>query len=133
MTRHHTLTALAVCAAIAAGCGDDDPDDGGAAKPETQKVSLAERHAQLEKDPHGLRCADIEDKVASADISRRVQYALADDAKIRGLTRLQVLAEHLLRDHRALQGKARLLRARRGRHRGRPERGDARGPRRTLR
>jgi hypothetical protein len=29
--------------------------------------------------------------VTSADISRRVQYALADDAKIRGLTRLQSL------------------------------------------
>jgi hypothetical protein len=89
MTRHHTLTALAACAAIAAGCGDDEPDESAAAKPETQKVSLAERHAQLEKDPYALRCADIEDKVASADISRRVQYALADDAKIRGLTRLQ--------------------------------------------
>ena len=43
--------------------------------------------------------------MASADISRRVQYALADDAKIRGLTRLPVLAEHLLRDHRVLKGK----------------------------
>lgn len=89
MTRHHTLIALAACAAIAAGCGDDEQDEGGAAKPDTQKVSLAERHAQLEKDPYALRCADIEDKVASADISRRVQYALADDAKIRGLTALQ--------------------------------------------
>jgi hypothetical protein len=89
MTRHHTLIALAACAAIAAGCGDDEPDEGAAGKPETQKVSLAERHAQLEKDPYALRCADIEDKVASADISRRVQYALADDAKIRGLTALQ--------------------------------------------
>jgi hypothetical protein len=89
MTRHHMLIALAACAAIAAGCGDDDPDEGAAAKPETQKVSLANRHAQLEKDPYGLRCADIKDKVASADITRRVQYALADDAKIRGLTRLQ--------------------------------------------
>jgi hypothetical protein len=89
MTRHHTLIALAACAAIAAGCGNDDSDEGAATKPKTQKVSLAERHAQLEKDPYALRCADIEDKVASADISRRVQYALADDAKIRGLTRLQ--------------------------------------------
>ena len=89
MRRHHTLIALAACAAIAAGCGEDEQDEGGAAKADTQKVSLAERHAQLEKDPYALRCADIEDKVASADISRRVQYALADDAKIRGLTALQ--------------------------------------------
>ena len=89
MTRTTGRIALAACAAIAAGCGDDDPDEGAAAKPETQQVSLAERHAQLEKDPYALRCADIEDKVASADISRRVQYALADDAKIRGLTALQ--------------------------------------------
>jgi hypothetical protein len=89
MTRQHTLMALAACAAIAAGCGDDDSDEASGSNPESQKVSLAERHAQLEKDPYALRCADIRDKVASADISRRVQYALADDAKIKGLTRLQ--------------------------------------------
>jgi hypothetical protein len=89
MTKQQTLIALAACAAIAAGCGDDGSGEGAAAKAETPKVSLAERHAQLEKDPYALRCADIEDKVASADISRRVQYALADDARIRGLTRLQ--------------------------------------------
>lgn len=89
MTRQHTLMALAACAAIAAGCGDEDSDEASAPKPESQKVSLAERHAQLEKDPYALRCADIRDKVASADITRRVQYALADDAKIKGLTDLQ--------------------------------------------
>ena len=83
------LIALAACAAIAAGCGDEDSDDASASKPAAQKVSLAERHAQLEKDPSALRCGDIRDKVASADITRRVQYALAADAKIKGLTDLQ--------------------------------------------
>ena len=89
MTRHHTLTALAACAALAAGCGDDDSDEAVSSTPKAQKVALAERHALLEKDPYALRCSDIQDKVTSADISRRVQYALADDAKIRGLNRLQ--------------------------------------------
>jgi hypothetical protein len=89
MTRHRILMALAACAAIAAGCGDEDSDEATARNAEPQKASLAERHAQLEKDPYALRCADIKDKVASADITRRVQYALADDARIKGLTRLQ--------------------------------------------
>jgi hypothetical protein len=89
MTRHHTLTALAACAALAAGCGNGDGDEAAAPQPKAQKINLAERHAQLEKDPYALRCSDIEDKVASADITRRVQYALADDAKIKGLNRLQ--------------------------------------------
>ena len=89
MTRHHALTALAACAALAAGCGDNDSDEAGSPKPRAQKVTLEERHALLEKDPYALRCADIEDKIASADITRRVQYALADDAQIRGLNRLQ--------------------------------------------
>jgi hypothetical protein len=89
MTRQHMLMALAACAAIAAGCGDDDSEQVAASKGEPQRLSLADRHAQLEKDPYALRCADIKDKVASADITRRVQYALADDAKIKGLTRLQ--------------------------------------------
>jgi hypothetical protein len=89
MTRHHTLTALAACAALAAGCGDNDSDEARSPKPKTGKVTLAERHALLEKDPYALRCSDIEDEIESADITRRVQYALADDAKIRGLNRLQ--------------------------------------------
>jgi hypothetical protein len=75
------------CAAIGAGCGDDDT--GGGSKPEAKVVNVAQRHAQLEKNPYDLRCADLRDKVASARITRIVQYALADDAKIRGLNRLQ--------------------------------------------
>jgi hypothetical protein len=80
------LTALAVGAAIAAGCGEDEAQDR-AAKP--AGVSIAEREAQLEKDPYDLRCADLSDKVASARMTRMVQYALADDAKIPGLNRLR--------------------------------------------
>ena len=87
MSRRQTLIGLMACAAIATGCGDDDT--GGSSKPEAKRVNLAERHAQLEKDPYALRCADIRDKVASARITRMVQYALADDARIPGLNRLQ--------------------------------------------
>jgi hypothetical protein len=85
MTRGHAIALLSICAVLAAGCGDEEP----ASEAGPPKVSLAERHAQLERDPYALRCADIKDKVASADITRRVQYALADDAKIKGLNRLQ--------------------------------------------
>jgi hypothetical protein len=88
MRTRNTLIGLAACAVIAAGCGDDDNQTAGSqSKPKT--VSVAERHALLKKDPYALRCSDIRDKLASADITRTVQVALADDAKIRGLNRLQ--------------------------------------------
>jgi hypothetical protein len=80
-----TLAGLALCAVIAAGCGEDE-EKVQAAKP---TVSLAERQAELERDPYGLRCADLGDEIASARMTRIVQYALADDAKIRGLNRLR--------------------------------------------
>jgi hypothetical protein len=80
------LAGLVLCAAVAAGCGDEE---GAAVQAPDPVVELAERQAQLEQDPYDLRCADLADKVASADMSRRVQYALADDAKIAGLSRLR--------------------------------------------
>jgi hypothetical protein len=79
------LTVLALCAAIAAGCGEDEVAVQ-AAKP---VPDLAQRQAQVERDPYALRCGDIRDKAASARMTRIAQYALADDAKIRGLNRLQ--------------------------------------------
>ena len=88
MRARHTLIGLASCAAIAAGCGDDD-EKTARSESKAQTVNVAERHAQLEKDPYALRCADIRDKVASARITRVVQNALANDAKIRGLNQLQ--------------------------------------------
>jgi hypothetical protein len=86
MTRRHAISALLACAAVAAGCGDEESPD---PEPGSKKVSLAQRHAQLENDPYALRCADMRDEIASARITRVVQYALADDAKIKGLNRLQ--------------------------------------------
>jgi hypothetical protein len=80
------LTGLVLCAAVGAGCGEDAPEEQAAQKP---TVTLAERQAQLDQDPYDLRCADLADKVASAGMTRRVQYALADDAKIPGLNRLR--------------------------------------------
>jgi len=79
------LIGLAAWAAIVVGCGGEDGERASA----PERPSLAERQAHLERYPYDLRCADIRDKVNSARMSRIVQYALADDAKIRGLNRLQ--------------------------------------------
>ena len=80
------LTGLVLGAAVAAGCGEEE---GVAVKAPEPVIDLAERQAQLDRDPYDLRCEDLADKVASADMTRRVQYALADDAKIPGLNRLR--------------------------------------------
>jgi hypothetical protein len=80
------LTGLVIAAAVAAGCGEDAPEERAAKAP---TIDFAERQAQLEQDPYDLRCADLADKVASARMTRIVQYALADDAKIPGLNRLR--------------------------------------------
>jgi hypothetical protein len=81
-----TLTGLVLCAAVAAGCGEQE---GAAVKAPEPVVDIAERQAQLEQDPYDLRCADLTDKVASARMTRMVQYALADDAQIPELNRLR--------------------------------------------
>jgi hypothetical protein len=80
------LTGLVLSAAVATGCGEDASEERTAKAP---SVNLAERQAELDQDPYDLRCADLADKVASAGLTRRVQYALADDAQIPGLNRLR--------------------------------------------
>jgi hypothetical protein len=80
------LTGLIVSAAVAGGCGEDAPQERAAKAP---AVTLAEREAQLEQDPYDLACADLVDKVASARLTRRAQYALADDARIPAMSRLR--------------------------------------------
>jgi outer membrane murein-binding lipoprotein Lpp len=80
------LAGVVLCAAVATGCGEAAPEKQAAKEP---AVTLAERQAQLDQDPYDLRCADLADKVDSARMTRRVQYALADDAAIPGLNRLR--------------------------------------------
>ena len=80
------LTGLVLCAAVATGCGEEES---AAVKAPEPVVDFVERQAELEQDPYDLRCADLADKVASAEMTRRVQYALADDAKIPKLNRLR--------------------------------------------
>ena len=87
MKARTTLIGLMSCAAIAAGCGNGDEGEQSAGAP--KKQTLAQRHAELERNPYAIRCADMKDKLASADITRVVQVALANDAGIRGLTQLQ--------------------------------------------
>jgi len=81
------IAGLALCAALATGCGEDAAQERAAAK--APAVTVAQRQAQLDQDPYDLRCADLADKIASARMTRRVQYALADDAQIAGLDRLR--------------------------------------------
>jgi hypothetical protein len=80
------LTGLVVSAGVAAGCGEDAPEERAAKAP---AVTVAERAAQLEQDPYALVCGDLADKVASARMTRVVQYALADDARIADMSRLR--------------------------------------------
>jgi hypothetical protein len=87
MSRRQTVIGLTACALVVAGCGGDDA--GESSKDEAQPVDIAARTAQLEKNPYDLRCGDLNDAVASTRMTRVVQSALADDAKIRGLNRLQ--------------------------------------------
>ncbi len=88
MRGHSTVIGLMACAAIAAGCGDEERETT-RSKDGAKSVSVADRHAQLKEDPYALTCADLRDEVTAARVTRFVQNALADDAKIRGLNRLQ--------------------------------------------
>jgi hypothetical protein len=87
MRTRQTVIGLVACAAIAAGCGDDDTTT--KSKNEAKPVDRAARYAQLERNPYEVRCGDLDGSHAAAEMSRVLQNALADDARIRGLNRLQ--------------------------------------------
>ncbi len=89
MSKRNTVIPFVAALAFATGCGADGSTDSSNDEVNTPKPSPAERQAQLERDPYDLRCRDLNDTAASARATRIVQYALADDAKIQGLNRLQ--------------------------------------------
>ena len=87
MHTRHILMVLMASAVLAAGCGSEDTDGEPAAKAEP-RVDLADRRAELEKNPHDVRCWDIRDR-RSTHNTRLVQYALARELKGTGLNPLQ--------------------------------------------
>lgn len=89
MSTRTTLIPFIAAAAFAAGCGDDGSGGGSTDEAKAPKPSPAARQAQLEKDPYDLRCRDLSDPITMARATRIVQNALADDAKIPDLNRLQ--------------------------------------------
>ena len=76
---------VAALALAACGCGsaEDEPSAARAATPE---------RAQLDRDkaPRELTCGDLADKQASAAVTRRAQFALAEDANVKDMSRLRV-------------------------------------------
>ena len=89
MSTRTALIPLVAAVAFAVGCGDDGSGGGPTDDAQASKLSPAERQARLEKDPYDLRCRDLGDPISMARATRVVQYALADDAKIPDLNRLQ--------------------------------------------
>ncbi len=87
MRRRQTVIGLILCAAVAAGCGNEDTSTG--SKNEAKPVDRTARYAQLEQNPYDVQCGDLDGSHAAAEMSRVLQNALAADAEIRGLNQLQ--------------------------------------------
>lgn len=82
-----TALILGALALAPAACGSESVEDGPAAAP----AATPER-AQIDPDkaPHALTCGDLADKEASASVGRRVQFALAAEANVEGMSPLRV-------------------------------------------
>jgi hypothetical protein len=91
MKARNTLMALTAAAALAAGCGGENDDSAAKSEPpaKAEVVDVAERRAQLERDPYDVRCSDIRDERSTRN-TRMVQHALAADVKVSGMSELAV-------------------------------------------
>jgi hypothetical protein len=80
------VASMALPAAMAAGCGGSSEEAPARAK----ATPAAVERVDPGKDPHAITCGDLADKEASAEVSRRAQFALADEAKVRDMSRLRI-------------------------------------------
>ena len=101
------MVALAALAALA-GCGGD----------EQRQPSIAEHQAQVARDPYAVTCADLARQSQTSSNQRLVidvEFALTVAPALRvarrGDDRQPGRPQHLLGDHRDLQGPAGVLRA----------------------
>jgi hypothetical protein len=83
--RARVLLVGAALAVAASGCGGTETKPS-TAPPETARATQIDP----DKDPHTLTCGDLADKVGSAAVSRRAQYALAQEARVEDMSRLRV-------------------------------------------
>jgi len=83
--RPQAVLVAAALAFAAIGCGNDTSE------PSTPRsVSAAGARLDPNKDPHNITCGDLADKVASGALSRRAQFALAAEARVKDMSRLRV-------------------------------------------
>ena len=84
--RHAALLPVALAVLLGSGCGGSD------AEPSRPAATATPAQARIDpdKDPHAITCADLADKEASAELTRRAQFALADEATVRDMSRLRV-------------------------------------------
>jgi hypothetical protein len=87
VTLRHALLPALIAVVLAAGCGGSDDEPAAAA---AKATPAAVERIDPDKDPHAVTCGDLADKEASAELSRRAQFALAEEAKVRDMSRLRV-------------------------------------------
>jgi hypothetical protein len=76
--------ALAVSAALLAGCGGDDEDPGA-----SQKAPRLASTQVIDNDPYAIACGHVRNQQQWADTTRRASVALVARERIAGLNQLQ--------------------------------------------
>jgi hypothetical protein len=82
-SRSALCAALATGAALLVGCGGDEPPA------PAQKAPSLPGAATIDKDPSAIACGHVRDQQQWADVTRRATVAVADRARLEGMSRLQ--------------------------------------------
>ena len=86
MSQRSMWAACLAAAVLAAGCGGDDD-----AALEARPAAAEARTVAIDpdKDPYAITCAELADVSGSAELIQRAQFTLADDAKLKKMSRQQ--------------------------------------------